>query len=187
MDFFISDLCLGHGNIIRYDRRPFNSIEDHDETIIKNWNSVVSDKDTTYLLGNIAFGLRDEVAEKINKLNGRICLIRGNHDVKQVERAGLRDRFQWIRDLWFYKATIEDEPIRIVLCHYPMLRWDRSHYGVWHLYGHCRGKAPERSSKDLAIDVGCNLHNYTPLDLYEVIWMFRQLEDKGYGPQRINK
>jgi len=187
MDFFTSDLHLGHGNIIRYDRRPFNSVQEHDETIIKNWNSVVKPNDTVYLLGDIAFGPKEEVEAKINQLNGRICLIRGNHDSRQIEKSRLRDRFHWIRDLWFYQAMDGETKIRIVLCHYPMLRWDRSHYGVWHLHGHCHGNAPQRVGKDLAIDISCNVHGYTPVELNELIWMFRELEKKGYGPSNFNR
>lgn len=42
--FYISDLHLGHDNIIRFDNRPFGSVEEMTEEIIDNWNSVVSKK-----------------------------------------------------------------------------------------------------------------------------------------------
>jgi calcineurin-like phosphoesterase family protein len=134
----------------------------------------------------VAFGPKEEVERKIKSLNGRICLIRGNHDARNIERQGLRDRFHWIRNMWLYHATDGEDKIRIVLCHYPMLKWDRSHYGTWHLHGHCHGML-QRTDKALSIDVGCNIHNYTPLALDEVIWMFRKMEKDGYGPQRRNR
>lgn len=42
--FYISDLHLGHKNILAFDNRPFFSLEEMTETIISNWNSVVGKK-----------------------------------------------------------------------------------------------------------------------------------------------
>lgn len=55
------------------------------ETIIKNFNSVVSENDLTYVLGDLCLGGGGrEVLEKnkqlIERLNGKIYVIRGNHD-----------------------------------------------------------------------------------------------------------
>ena len=54
--FFISDLHFDHANIIRYCNRPFKSKEEMNRAIIKNWNSTVKDKDSVYILGDVAFG-----------------------------------------------------------------------------------------------------------------------------------
>ena len=52
-NFYIADLHFGHKNIIRYDNRQFASVDEMDNTLIKNWNSVVSNDDTVYILGDI--------------------------------------------------------------------------------------------------------------------------------------
>jgi calcineurin-like phosphoesterase family protein len=53
-NFYIADLHFGHWNIVRYDNRPFESIEEMDNALIRNWNNVVSDEDTVYILGDIS-------------------------------------------------------------------------------------------------------------------------------------
>lgn len=53
-NYFISDLHFGHKNCLSFDNRPFKSIEENDETIIKNWNNTVKIDDDIYLLGDIS-------------------------------------------------------------------------------------------------------------------------------------
>lgn len=50
MMFFTSDLHLGHRNIIRLCNRPFATIEEMDEALIRNWNAKVTNGDTIYIL-----------------------------------------------------------------------------------------------------------------------------------------
>lgn len=80
--FFIGDTHFGHKNIIKFDatktHRPFASIEDHDEELIKRWNGVVKKGDIVWHLGDVAFG-RAALA-KVGRLNGIKKLVMGNHD-----------------------------------------------------------------------------------------------------------
>lgn len=90
--WFISDNHFNHENIIKYCNRPFENAKEMDEYMIKQWNSVVDKEDLVYHLGDFALGLKpDEYKELINKLNGNIILIRGNHERKGkefLERVG---------------------------------------------------------------------------------------------------
>ena len=80
MNYFIADLHLGHKNCIFFDSRPFKTMEEHDETIIKNWNNTVGIDDDVYLLGDISWYNTTKTTEIFNNLNGNIHLIKGNHD-----------------------------------------------------------------------------------------------------------
>ena len=78
--YYISDLHFGHANIMKFDNRPFNSVEEMNKALIDNWNSVVTDKDTVMILGDFCWGLEDEWISILNKLRGTKQLILGNHD-----------------------------------------------------------------------------------------------------------
>ena len=155
---------LGHANIVKYDKRPFASVREHDDTIINNWNSVVKPGDSVYHLGDVCFGCSKKWAQDlIWRLKGQIYLIRGNHD-KYVDKPGIRERFVWVKDLHVMRLK-EDRKVyqHITLCHYAMRRWYKAHYGTWHLYGHSHGSLDEGGY--LAFDVGVNSHNYFPISL----------------------
>lgn len=53
MKFYISDLHIGHKNILKFDNRPFTSLEEMEKTIINNWNGVVKKNDEVYILGDM--------------------------------------------------------------------------------------------------------------------------------------
>ena len=79
--WFISDTHFGHKNILEYEKesRPFETIEEMNESIIHRWNSVVGDKDLVFHLGDVCFGKRylDSV---LPRLKGKKRLVMGNHD-----------------------------------------------------------------------------------------------------------
>ena len=78
--FIISDTHFGHEAIIRYCNRPFTSVEEMDQIMIKRWNETVSNNDIVIHLGDFSFYGKDKTREIIQKLNGKKILIMGNHD-----------------------------------------------------------------------------------------------------------
>jgi calcineurin-like phosphoesterase family protein len=79
--FFISDLHLGHKKVIEFEKehRPFATIEEHNEEIIKRWNNAVTKKDSVWVLGDFCFGKSN--LELAARLNGTKRLVLGNHDM----------------------------------------------------------------------------------------------------------
>ena len=59
MNYYISDLHLGHTNVIKFDKRPFSNIEEMENKIIENWNSRVTKQDTVYILGDFSWETED--------------------------------------------------------------------------------------------------------------------------------
>lgn len=87
--FFTADLHLGHKNIISYCNRPFESLEQMNTTIIRNWNERVKPEDTVFIIGDFCFrnssdkrgeGIRMSAKEWESCLHGKIIHIQGNHD-----------------------------------------------------------------------------------------------------------
>ena len=64
-------------NCILFDKRPFDTIEEHDEALIANWNSVVTEDDHVYILGDFSFRNAQPVVEYTERLKGHLHLIRG--------------------------------------------------------------------------------------------------------------
>ncbi len=165
--FFTSDHHFGHTNIIRFSERPFASVEEMDEELIKRWNEKVSPRDTVYHLGDISLARPERTKEILDQLNGSIFLVKGNHDKSALSYA---KRFEWIKD--YYELSVEDEDApngrqKIILFHYAMKVWRSSFRGTWHLYGHSHGHLFDDETSR-SFDVGVDCHNYEPLSYDEV-------------------
>lgn len=81
---FISDLHLGHENILKFSRPEFHTIEEHDNFLIDQWANTVAMKDLVFVLGDVSW--TEEGLERMIWLPGRKFLVRGNHDVFSVHR-----------------------------------------------------------------------------------------------------
>lgn len=91
---FTSDHHFGHSNIIRYSSRPFQNVEEMNEELIKRWNEKVGAHDLLYHLGDISLGNPELTKTVLDKLNGKIFLIKGNHDNSALAYP---KRFEWIK------------------------------------------------------------------------------------------
>lgn len=169
--FVTSDLHFNHLNILKYESesRPFKTIEEMNEVLIKNWNSVVSHEDKVYVLGDFFMGQLDKIQDILNRLNGKITLIRGNHDtanrIKLYEENGIE-----VKNLDYisYKGRF------FILCHFPnesqefirMITEDNSEV-VW-LYGHVHSNTP-KGYHNGTYHIGVDTNDLTPISL-EQIW-----------------
>lgn len=162
--FFSSDYHFFHNNIIKYQNRPYNNIEEMNETLIDNHNKQVSKKDTTYMVGDIAIGGTPfDIHRILSRMNGRKILIIGNHDIPFIKDEYFIKSFAEMHHLLSIKLNKQ----YIQLCHFPLEVWDRAHYGSWMLHGHCHGNLPDNINK-LKIDVGVDCRNYTPISFEDV-------------------
>lgn len=78
--FVVSDLHLAHSKDFIYRARGFENVEDMNAEIIRRWNRVVGEEDDVFVLGDLVMGSLENV-QLLEELNGRIHIVRGNHDV----------------------------------------------------------------------------------------------------------
>ena len=184
-NFYISDLHFGHFNIIRYDNRPFKTVKEMDDALIKNWNKAVSNEDYVYILGDISWHDDAKTAEIFKQLNGCKILIKGNHD-KIMRNTELAKCFTSIQD---YSELYLDKNKKVIMSHYPMPFWNGQFRDTIHLYGHvhnshqwniCESWIEElKQLQDIPMrmyNVGCMMPwmNYTPRTLDEIIEGYKQ-------------
>jgi len=174
MIYFTSDTHFFHNNIIKACNRPFASVEEMNDGLIKNWNNTVSPKDTIYHLGDFAFCKGDKAIEVVKQLNGHKHLVFGNHDKMFRKNQEFLSFFESFGDIKEIKLPIDtlrkySYPMRrkIVMCHYAMRVWNHSHYGSIHLFGHSHNTMKE--SNGLSLDVGVDAWNYKPVSIEEII------------------
>lgn len=167
--FFTSDTHYGHANIIKYAKRPFTSVEEMDEHMIRKWNEVVRPGDTVYHLGDFCFSNPGRALSIANRLMGQKFLVFGNHD------KGLR-KDQSFLGAWARTHDMMDINVfnqKIILCHYAMRVWNQSHRGAWQLFGHSHGSLKDDPNA-LSVDVGVDCWNYTPVSFDQLTERMKQ-------------
>ena len=172
--FVTSDTHFSHNNIIKYCNRPFNDIIEMNEKLIQNWNTVVTDDDLVFHLGD--FQMVDDfniLYKHVSRLKGDKILLLGNHDYLTVEQyliAGFID----VKQRW--EGIIHNT--RFVMGHYQMMCWNWSHKGSINLYGHehnLQQPIPNHTIyKQLKIsekkfNVCCDANKYTPVNIKYII------------------
>lgn len=161
--YFTSDTHFNHARLCDGPRsHRFASVEQMNETMIERWNERVRRNDIVYHLGDVALGSAEDARAILDRLNGQIYLVRGNHE-RVAEHRLCRDRFIWIKD--YHRVKVGDQ--KIYLLHYAMRTWNCAHRGSWHLHGHSHGSLEELSTAR-SFDVGVDCWDYRPVHFDEV-------------------
>lgn len=180
--FFIGDMHFGHENAIKFDNRPFSSVEEMDEELVRRWNNKVSSGDLVYVLGDMIWKTKNGKATDIIKsLNGQKILIRGNHD-RFLHDASVRKAFAAIKDYDDINIELADRTKRrCILSHYFIPFYNAHRYNAVHLHAHSHisdeskieiGFAKwlnENGYKNEIYNVGCMHWNYEPVTLDEIL------------------
>ena len=156
--WFISDTHFNHKNILSFfstetnERvRSFNSVEEMNETLVKNWNDNIKPNDKVYHLGDVIFGKDFSI---LNRLNGKKRLIIGNHD------DFMNKEFQFhFEKVLFWKRFKEH---KFFVTHVPIFR----EIGDVNVHGHLHEKSDVSPfHKNISVE----RTNFTPLHLDDVL------------------
>lgn len=167
--FLTSDLHFGHYNSIPFTNRPWKTVEEMDEGLINNWNSVVSSRDSVYVLGDFSFHRnQNENLSIFNRLNGNKYLIAGNHDSKPIRNLP----WGWVKETYGLKYN----NIYSWLSHYPHMSWNRSYHGSYSFFGHQHSKGDFWACQN-SCDVGVDYWGYKPVHLNTLIERLKQISE----------
>lgn len=132
--------------------RPFNSVEEMNEKLIEAWNSKIKKGDRVYHLGDFSFGNKTKIEETLDRLNGQIHMIRGNHDGQLDSLAHRFASYSPYREL---KIPGYAGHRRVILFHFPIESWHGVGRGQFHLHGHTHNNLatiPNARRKDVGVD-----------------------------------
>ena len=167
--FIIGDPHFMHRNIIKYCNRPFETVEEMNETLIKNWNKVVGKYDIVYILGDFALCGKDKIIEIASQLNGRKRLILGNHDGASIETY--KAAFEYV----YNHSIILDE--FFILSHYPQFVTPNGLYANIHGHIHNNPEYVDHSARSFCACVERPEMNYTPIE-FEAIKQFMKKHEE---------
>lgn len=175
MIYFIADTHFKHENILRFSKRPFGTIEEHDQTLIDNWNTTVSETDEVYILGDLTLSHKGSDANQLlSQLNGKKYLIKGNHEKYLEDPEFDQSQYEWIKDYY----TFDYSGVKFVLFHYPILEWDGFFKKSVQLYGHVHNTRLNYFKETLdprAINVGVDLIDFTPISISNIMKYFNSI------------
>lgn len=186
--FFTSDLHFYHENIIKYCSRPYSSVEQMNEILVRNWNETIGPDDVVYCMGDFSLAIRP-VELYTHRLNGHKKLVPGNHDWchpanKKARGDGLN---KWIE---FYQrhgwevlpihSEILIEGVNVNLCHLPYKgdpadteydhRYDDFRLvddGRWLICGHVH-QHWQRKNHMINVGVDVPAWNYKPVHITKI-------------------
>lgn len=183
--FLTSDLHVGHKNVLRFCNRPFLDIKDMSKDLIENWNRVVGENDIVFDLGDMFwFDGRHEIKKFIEKLNGHIYKLPGNHDMNVEHLFELCDP----KKVTVCRGTVcayiqglnPEKPSKVYevwMNHFPLATWPHFEHTI-QVFGHIHSgplanNAVDVPGKDLILtkrqyDVGVDNNNFEPINILDV-------------------
>ncbi|MCR5607066.1 MAG: metallophosphoesterase family protein [Treponema sp.] len=209
MKLYISDLHFFHENVMKMDGRDFPDVRTMNQYLINQWNSKVKGGDQVIVLGDMFWSKEaKEINAVLNRLNGKICLVEGNHDNRWIKREGVKiERIEWIKPY----AELGDGPYTVIASHYPIfcynhqyLRFEDGRARTYMLYGHVhnthdeilvnefqemtrktvlKSEYGERTIPCNMINCFCKFSNYIPLSLEEWIENDKKRREKMNMPE----
>jgi len=165
-----ADHHFGHANILTFTKddgtllRPFNSIEEHDETIIARHNALVAPEDRVYLLGDLC--MRRNAVSTVARLNGRKVLVKGNHDIFK-----LKEYAPYFDDIRAYVVQLDQQKNKVILSHIPLHPETLGRFGT-NIHGHLhynRVRLQDGNIDPMYKCVSLEHTNFKPREIHEVL------------------
>ena len=167
--WIISDTHFNHNKDFIWKARGFNSVEEMNETIIKNWNDVIQPDDVVYHLGDVMLNDNDGGLKILKNLKGKIHIIIGNHDTDS--RIELYKNCYNVVEV-VYATRIKYKGKSFYLSHYPTLTSNlqtNPDKTIYNLFGHTHSTDKFYEDQFYMYNVACDAHNCTPVSIDQII------------------
>lgn len=175
--FLSSDSHFGHDREFLWGPRGFRSIEEHDEAIITNWNDVVTNEDDVYVLGDLMLGDNEHGKKCVERLNGRIHLVRGNHDT-DVRWYNIYPYLFNVVEQCGWATGLNYRKYHFYLSHFPTLTGNLKkgslHQCTLSLFGHTHSKDQFFEDRPYMYNVALDANHNTPVLLDDIIEKMKQ-------------
>lgn len=169
--WLISDTHLNHNKDFIWKARGFNSVEEMNDTIIKQWNQLVKYDDIVYHLGDFIMGNLQDGIKLIEQLNGKIRLAIGNHDTDA--RLEAFKNLHNIDDIQF-GYRIKQNKKAFLLTHYPQLVDNYGSGKTYSIHGHTHSSNCFTKEYNTMYNVNCEAHNCSPVKWEDMISEIRK-------------
>lgn len=173
--FVSSDYHFNHDREFIWKARGFNSVDEMNEAIITNHNSIITDEDDIYILGDICLGggvpgITAKNQALIERLNGRIHIILGNHDTPARQEMYMMCKN--VVDVK-YADMIHYRGYHFYLSHFPTITSNLEKETLKQcticLFGHTHQNNNFYMDMPFMYHVGVDSHNCTPVLLDDAI------------------
>lgn len=169
--YITSNMQLGRPSAIGKWKRPFKNVDEMTETLIKNWNDTVTDRDVVYHLGNFAWDPKTAY-DSVMALKGReIYFIQAETDAPLIEL--------WEKDMLPKKVKIIDDICfdsekGRVYSYWPLKEWKNKSKGVYNIIGFPNRKY-KTNPKNKVINCSVEQCNYKPQDLESILGLLNEI------------
>lgn len=122
---YIADLHFDDDAVNKLmDKRGFDNIEDMNEYMIAQWNSVVQKRDEVVILGDFIMSKDVKRAKEIIlRLNGKKFMVLGNHDHVLRKTTFDTTLFKKMSDY----MELHDNNRKVICSHYPVMCYNRQY------------------------------------------------------------
>lgn len=180
MIYFSSDLHFNHNKDFLYKPRGFDSIDVMNTTVVANWNSIVTNEDDVYILGDLMLGDNEAGILLLKLLNGKLHIILGNHDTDT--RIELYKNLENIVEIC-YATQLKYKKTYFFLCHYPVITANFDDQLPWakhliSLFGHTHQQHIFYNDNPYMYNVGLDAHNCYPVSIEQIIEDVKNKKDE---------
>lgn len=165
----IADLHFGDPDIIKFENRPFSSVDEMNKELIERWNCVVDNEDTVFILGDFTVYVDERAHDIVEQLNGKKILIKGNHDVF-ADSVYFNMGFDCVYD---YPIIYDNF---FILSHNPLYINESMPYA--NIFGHVHSNPIYKTYTKRSACVSAERIDYQPIKLSEVIAKIKKVAEE---------